>query len=113
MPNRIHAQLTRHVDSYIRHYPDERERISPLLKQIHDNTDPLHRKTLPGHVTASGIVIENGKILMVFHPYIKKWLQPGGHVEHGETPLAAAVREVLEETGWKQTMRSIGRASTL
>ena len=27
------------------------------------------------------------------------WLPPGGHVEHGELPDEAAVREVLEETG--------------
>lgn len=35
------------------------------------------------------------------HPEIdpEKWGLPGGHVEPGETPAAAAVRELLEETG--------------
>jgi 8-oxo-dGTP pyrophosphatase MutT (NUDIX family) len=28
-----------------------------------------------------------------------QWGLPGGHVEHGEEPLAAAHRELLEETG--------------
>ena len=27
------------------------------------------------------------------------WLQPGGHIETGEAPEHAAVREVREETG--------------
>lgn len=35
------------------------------------------------------------------HPEIdpEKWGLPGGHVEPGEEPLAAAYRELLEETG--------------
>lgn len=36
---------------------------------------------------------------MIFHPYLQKWLQPGGHIEAEETPAEACIREVLEETG--------------
>jgi 8-oxo-dGTP pyrophosphatase MutT (NUDIX family) len=36
---------------------------------------------------------------MIFHPFLKKWLQPGGHVESGESPAGTAQRELLEETG--------------
>lgn len=32
-------------------------------------------------------------------PIAGYWLPPGGHVDPGETPSAAAVREVFEETG--------------
>jgi ADP-ribose pyrophosphatase YjhB (NUDIX family) len=38
-------------------------------------------------------------VLLLFHPKVGLWLPPGGHVEHGELPDDAAVREVLEETG--------------
>ncbi|GAB3626002.1 putative DHNTP pyrophosphohydrolase [Pandoraea terrae] len=38
-------------------------------------------------------------MLMIFHPYLKIWLQPGGHIDAGETPGQAAQREVREETG--------------
>ncbi|WP_251373309.1 NUDIX domain-containing protein [Polynucleobacter sp. MWH-UH2A] len=36
---------------------------------------------------------------MIFHPHIKKWFQPGGHIDEGESPIEAAIREVYEETG--------------
>ena len=42
------------------------------------------------------------KLLFIRHrkpPLAGRWLPPGGHVDPGETPEEAAVREVLEETG--------------
>ncbi|MCB1085019.1 MAG: NUDIX domain-containing protein [Chlamydiia bacterium] len=49
--------------------------------------------------TATVYLIEECKVLLLFHPKLKKWLPPGGHVEEGETPPEAARREVYEETG--------------
>jgi 8-oxo-dGTP pyrophosphatase MutT (NUDIX family) len=53
-----------------------------------------------GHITASGLVVNDGKALLIFHPYIKQWFQPGGHIDDGESPIDAAIREVYEETGY-------------
>lgn len=52
---------------------------------------------------ASAFVIDphTKKILLVKHKKFKKWVQPGGHIEHGEVPEEAAIREVYEETGIK------------
>jgi 8-oxo-dGTP pyrophosphatase MutT (NUDIX family) len=61
--------------------------------------DPYSRSIKQGHITASGLVINNGKALLIFHPYIKQWFQPGGHIDEGEEPIQAAIREVFEETG--------------
>lgn len=52
-----------------------------------------------GYETAGVVVVgPDGRILVVPHP---RWVTslPGGHVEPGETPAEAAVREVHEESG--------------
>lgn len=98
MDKRFH-RVIEEVERYLRRHPCERERLAPLLAQLEAAPDPFARSSLPGHVTASAIVTEDEKILLVLHPFLKKWLQPGGHVEPGETPLQAARRELLEETG--------------
>lgn len=58
------------------------------------------------HFCASAFVINpiNKKILLVKHHLWDKWVQPGGHMEDGETPEEAAIREVYEETGIKITL---------
>lgn len=55
--------------------------------------------TMKRQFTATCHVIENDKVLLIFHKKHKKWLPPGGHMEPNETPPEAAKREVLEETG--------------
>jgi len=95
----ILINLLNQTSCYLSFYTDEDERIASLLQQFKMESDIFDRKTMPGHITASGIGIEDGKIFMIFHPFLKKWLQPGGHVDRGELPLIAAQREVLEETG--------------
>jgi ADP-ribose pyrophosphatase YjhB (NUDIX family) len=49
--------------------------------------------------TVATFVVHRGLVLLHLHARLGLWLPPGGHVEHGEIPDDAAVREVLEETG--------------
>jgi ADP-ribose pyrophosphatase YjhB (NUDIX family) len=51
------------------------------------------------HFTASALVIDNNKVLLVYHKKLDVWLYPGGHVEDDENPDEALFREVREETG--------------
>lgn len=49
---------------------------------------------------AHALVIDaQGRILVVRPTYLRGWMLPGGRVERGETPHAAAIRETREETG--------------
>ena len=50
---------------------------------------------------ASACVWKDGKVLLVQRakPPLGLWSLPGGRVEFGETTLAAAERELLEESG--------------
>ena len=75
---------------------EEDFRIKAILSSDH----PFSRKNQEGHITASGLVIKDDKVLLIFHPYIKRWFQPGGHIEEGGSPIEAAIREVYEETGY-------------
>lgn len=51
------------------------------------------------HFTASAIIIDKGKVLLVDHKKLGVWIYPGGHVEDNETPDQTIIREVKEETG--------------
>ncbi len=72
-----------------------------LHEHLLRDADPFARTTLPTHVTASAVVFDerDGTVLLHLHRRLGRWLQPGGHIEPGERPEDAAVRETIEETG--------------
>ena len=41
---------------------------------------------LEKHFTASALIIDNGKVLLLHHKKLGVWLYPGGHIEKNETP---------------------------
>ena len=72
------------------------ERLRTDLARL---TDPCSEAASPTHVTASAIVVGPRGVLLHRHKRLAIWLQPGGHIDPGEEPADAAMREVLEETG--------------
>ena len=51
------------------------------------------------HFTSTGYIVSKGRVLLHWHPKVKAFLPPGGHVEINEDPVQAVLREVKEETG--------------
>jgi 8-oxo-dGTP pyrophosphatase MutT (NUDIX family) len=70
-----------------------------FLAELGRLSDPFDEHADPVHVTASAIVVGPDGVLLHRHKRLGLWLQPGGHIDAGETPADAALREVLEETG--------------
>lgn len=68
------------------------------------------RTTLEGHITASAFVIdeEARECLLLHHAKLNIWVQPGGHCDGDDNIIAAAVREVEEETGLKNVKADPG-----
>ena len=49
---------------------------------------------------AGGVVIHQGKVLLLDRPSRGEVRLPKGHIEEGESPAEAALREVREEAGY-------------
>ena len=80
---------------------DEREAtsIERTLERLGRPPDPFDEAADPHHVTASAFVVSTRGVVLHLHRRLGIWVQPGGHVDPGESPEVACVREVAEETG--------------
>ncbi len=101
MPSR--SDLLRLLTAYEPTDKDEQRYRLEMLDLAAVAHDPFDRfQYEPGHFTASGFVIHpaGDRVLLIHHAKIGAWLQPGGHIDSGDpSPLAAATREITEETG--------------
>ena len=84
---------------------DDRERQSQILfaeayhRLVAQHGDACSETADPVHVTGSAIVIGDRGVVLHLHKRLGTWLQPGGHIEAGEQPWEASLREAEEETG--------------
>ena len=70
-----------------------------FLHHLDQLARPFDRHADLTHVTASAVVLSPSRVLLHRHRVLGIWIQPGGHLDPGEAPGQAAVREVIEETG--------------
>ena len=94
--DRLRTQLQRHRPRE----PREARSLQRTLAMLDWLRAPLDETADPTHVTASAIVLGgDDRVLLHLHKRLGIWLQPGGHVDPGESCEQAALREVAEETG--------------
>lgn len=88
---RAHTAIDVRESDSIKHFFD----VVPTLD------DPCNEERDVVHVTASAVVVSDAgdKVALHLHKRLNMWLQPGGHIDAGETPAEAALREAVEETG--------------
>lgn len=97
------------LNGYLRRFPSDTENLRSLAELVDIGASLSSRKEFRGHVTSGAIVVNSlGRLLMVHHRTLDKWLFPGGHLEDDDTTLrVAALRELAEETGVQaETLRN-------
>jgi 8-oxo-dGTP pyrophosphatase MutT (NUDIX family) len=73
-----------------------------VLAFVHARADACRRDCVPGHVTASALVLDHtgSRVLLTLHPRLGRWVQLGGHCDDTDVDVvSAALREATEESG--------------
>jgi 8-oxo-dGTP pyrophosphatase MutT (NUDIX family) len=73
-----------------------------VLAFVLASPDACERACVPGHVTASALVLDHAgrNAALTLHPRLGRWVQLGGHCEDADADIAAAaLREAQEESG--------------
>lgn len=96
----LHASVVATLAGWNAPDPDQDALRHSVLAFLEARPDGCRRACVPGHVTASTLVIRRGEVLLTLHPRLGRWVQLGGHCEDSDPDLlAAALREAVEESG--------------
>jgi 8-oxo-dGTP pyrophosphatase MutT (NUDIX family) len=73
-----------------------------VLAFVLGHADACRRECVPGHVTASTMVLDDTgtAVVLTLHRRLGRWVQLGGHCDDDDPDVvAAALREATEESG--------------
>jgi 8-oxo-dGTP pyrophosphatase MutT (NUDIX family) len=93
------ADLRALVEGHEPASPRETSAKARFLDELDRLANPCDEHAGPTHVTASGIVVGPRGTVLHLHKRLGIWMQPGGHIDAGESPATAARREATEELG--------------
>lgn len=76
-------------------------------------SEPVHSETTRHSFVAGGIVLSPSRHVLVVSQHGDSWSLPKGHIDDGETPIQAALREIEEESGIpRESLRLIRELGT-
>jgi 8-oxo-dGTP pyrophosphatase MutT (NUDIX family) len=93
------GEVRRQVVEFDARTARERESRRRFLEELARLAEPFRETADPVHVTGSAIIVGRRGTVLHFHKRLHRWMQTGGHVDGGEAPWEAALRESVEETG--------------
>ncbi len=72
-----------------------------MIRFVLEHDDALQRSCIPGHLTASALVLhaDGERALFTLHAKLGRWLQLGGHCDGDANLAGVALREAREESG--------------
>jgi ADP-ribose pyrophosphatase YjhB (NUDIX family) len=93
-------RLRRLLDEH-RPADDEEERDRRFIRDFVDaRPNPFDRRIAEAHLTGSAFVLDpSGRLLLMHHRRLDRWLQLGGHAEGEREAADVALREAREESG--------------
>ena len=94
-----HEQLARLLDGHVPTDAREAEAVVRMRAELDRLERPCDEEADPVHVTASAVIVGPRGTVLHRHRRLHRWMQPGGHIDEGEGPPEAALRESHEETG--------------
>lgn len=79
----------------------DNENANRVIDLISEHDNPFARDPIPGHITASAVIINTdaSALLMTHHAKLDRWLQLGGHCDGLKDPYFVAKKEGYEESG--------------
>ena len=99
MPHR--TVLLEQLRAYQPEDEGENRMRSEMMAFVKRESACFERSTSVGHMTGSAWVVDwkAGRVVLLHHARLGKWLQPGGHADGDGDLERVARREVMEETG--------------
>jgi len=98
----MRAQIRTEIEGIVPFDDIEASNKSAAINWIDTGTDLCRLRKSdfpPKHLIVYFVVVDGDHILLVDHINARLWLPTGGHVDPGEHPRSAVIREAVEELG--------------